>query len=616
MSWYKTGTINVIKGSNIVTGVGTQWANQLLGISAGRMLLLQSSNQIEIYEIASIQSDTQLTLADDYRGESKTGVIYQIPTSPTVSIESLALRISEMLNYYQTQLNAWQTILTGDGKVTLTAPDGSVVTIVSQYSIQQELIKLIEESKVYVSESAKNASSAQKASTSATDSANAAKTSADSANKSATAAGVSAKNASDSANSIKTSETNAKTSANAAAKSASDAKQWASTVDTSTFVKKSGDEMSGQLQFNTRAAGIKFKYETGAQIVLRTGGRSFGFMFCDAESERWTSKLRYYYDSNVWNFENIDDVTINSKSVLKTGDAVRLFGDLSDKSLNTLDGSAEGIYFQGKNILATSENGYPVNQAGALNVIKNGADGAGCCQIYTTYRSARQFIRNYRGGTKTWEPWIEQITTANASADIVGALPAVKTVVDNTPTYMVGSHIVFKDAIGDQRLMPFRRDELPFGWYFRNGDNYLLSSPQGQVLNGLSTNYKLDHKITIKTINEQQYINVPSAFSADGRGFFERAVNGTTRQVGSWEDDAIREIWGHFDTGVVKNHYMYATGAFAGVDAKNPYNSSFQASPEQTGTYGYDFNASRVVPTANENRPLNIGMTPVIYLGV
>lgn len=589
MSWYKTGTINVTKGSNIVTGIGTKWANQLLGISAGRMLLLQSSNQIEIYEIASVQSDTQLTLADDYGGESKTGVTYQIPTSLTVSIESLALRISEMLNYYQTQLNAWQTILTGDGKVTLTAPDGSVVTIISQYSIQQELIKLIEESKVYVSESAKNASSAQKASTSATDSANTAKTSADSANKSAEAASVSAKNASDSANSIKTFETNAKTSANAAAKSASDAKQWASTVDTSTFVKKNGDTVTGQLTFEYTAYGMKFKHENSDSLtVIRPEKDSFCFLFYNAETKKWTNKFKYASAGNTWRFEDIVDVAINGKSVLKDGDAVRLFGDLSDKSLNTLDGSAEGIYFQGKNILATSENGYPVNQAGALNVIKNGADGAGCCQIYTTYRSARQFIRNYRGGTKTWEPWIEQITTANIKEFV---------------------------PIGDQCFMPFRGDELPFGWYFRNGDNYLLSSPQGQVLNGLSINYKNDHRITIKTINGQQYINVPTAFSADGRGFFERAVNGTTRQVGGVEDDAIREIWGHFDTGVVNNHYKYAQGVFSGVDAVNPENGGAFASM-QAKTYGYNFNASRVVPTANENRPLNIGMTPVIYLGV
>ena len=169
--------------------------------------------------------------------------------------------------------------------------------------------------------------------------------------------------------------------------------------------------------------------------------------------------------------------------------------------------------------------------------------------------------------------------------------------------------------VGEFRLMPFRANELPFGWYFRNGDNYLLYSQQGHALNRLSANYKSDHQITIKTINGQQYINVPSAFAPDGRGFFERAVNGTTRQVGSVEDDAIRDIWGHFDTGVVPNHSEYARGAFCGTSAINPSNSSFQSTTEWY-TWGFDFYASRVVPTANENRPINMGMTPAIYLGV
>ena len=67
--------------------------------------------------------------------------------------------------------------------------------------------------------------------------------------------------------------------------------------------------------------------------------------------------------------------------------------------------------------------------------------------------------------------------------------------------------------------MLLRRNELPFGRYFRNCDNYLLSSPQGQALNSLSANYKNDHRIMIKTINELQYINVPTAFSPDGHVF-------------------------------------------------------------------------------------------------
>lgn len=225
-------------------------------------------------------------------------------------------------------------------------------------------------------------------------------------------------------------------------------------------------------------------------------------------------------------------------------------------------------------------------------------------------------------------------------ADTVGALPVVKIADNEISTYSVDDNVDFKKIptvggksvitdltdvnnkieliktkLGEFRLMPFRAGELPFGWYFRNGDNYLLSSPQGRALNGLSANYKRDHQIAIKNINGQQYINVPSAFAPDGRGYFERPANGTTRQVGSAEDDAIRDIWGHIDTGVVANHHEYTRGAFCGTYAIHPKNGGFQPTKEWDA-WGFDFYASRVVPTAHENRPINMGLTPVIYLGV
>lgn len=346
MSWYTDGSITVEKNSKKVFGVGTKWTNPLIGICSGQMLILKTQNTIEIYEIASLQSDTELTLANPYNGETQSGLKYEIPTTPKLSIESLALRISEMLNYYQQQMEGWQTLLTGEGEVTLTAPDGRVIKLKSQHSIQQEL---------------------------------------------------------------------------------------------SNFIQKN----------------------------------------------------------------------VNEKQ--------RINGHL-DVGLLT-------------------ENG---NRVFSLN-----------------------------------------------NSDIVGAF----------------------------RLMPFRANELPFGWYVRNGDNYLLNSPQGQALNKLSDNYKRDHQITIKNINGQQYINMPTAFASDGRGFFERAVNGGTRQVGNIEGDAIREIWGHFDSGVVDNHNEYAQGAFRGSAAINPRNGAFEQKKDWDA-WGYDFHASRVVPTADENRPINIGLTPVIYLGV
>lgn len=52
MSWYKTGTVNVTKNSNIVVGEGTKWTNPFIGICAGQMLILKTQNTIEIHEIA------------------------------------------------------------------------------------------------------------------------------------------------------------------------------------------------------------------------------------------------------------------------------------------------------------------------------------------------------------------------------------------------------------------------------------------------------------------------------------------------------------------------------------------------------------------------------------
>lgn len=146
MSWYKIGTVNVTKNSNIVTGVGTKWINQLSGVSAGRMLILQTSKQIEIYEIESVQSDTQLTLSDSYSGETLKGLKYKIPTSPSVSIEQFALEIASSLAYHQKQLDGWQKILTGSGDVTLTAPDGQKITIKSQKSLSSAIDSAVKKS--------------------------------------------------------------------------------------------------------------------------------------------------------------------------------------------------------------------------------------------------------------------------------------------------------------------------------------------------------------------------------------------------------------------------------------------------------------------------------------
>lgn len=163
--------------------------------------------------------------------------------------------------------------------------------------------------------------------------------------------------------------------------------------------------------------------------------------------------------------------------------------------------------------------------------------------------------------------------------------------------------------VGDIQLKPFRYNELPFGWYFANGDNYVLASVVGAVLNALPANYKTDWGITVSGSS----ISLPNMFYTDGRGYFLRSANGTTRKVRSVETDAIQNISGYIQN---KND---------GVFYADQSNGAFY-SGGNVGTRGYGgggdctnifyFDASRQVRTAAENRPLNVGMTPAIYLGV
>jgi hypothetical protein len=171
--------------------------------------------------------------------------------------------------------------------------------------------------------------------------------------------------------------------------------------------------------------------------------------------------------------------------------------------------------------------------------------------------------------------------------------------------------------VGDFALFPFTVEELPFGWYHRNNDRYDLDSAQGVALNGLSDPFKDHWSITI--VNST--INVPTAYHTDGRPYFDRAVDGSTRLPGSVEGDAIRNIAGN-DSLIGcrrKNgtgNIWTITGPYA-VNVIEYANVSFGS----TGAATHDivnmkFDASLTVPTATENRPLNRGQTPGIYLGV
>lgn len=67
---YSTGTISVTNGSATVTGSGTSWSTN---VDAG--MLLQRGNE-RVYVVKSVESDTSLTLTENYEGSNGSGATY------------------------------------------------------------------------------------------------------------------------------------------------------------------------------------------------------------------------------------------------------------------------------------------------------------------------------------------------------------------------------------------------------------------------------------------------------------------------------------------------------------------------------------------------------------
>ena len=80
MSQYKTGTVTVTNNSATVTGSGTLW---LANVTASDSFTIAGDGVL--YDVASVDTDTQITLSVNYAGVTAAGVVYTIArdfTSP------------------------------------------------------------------------------------------------------------------------------------------------------------------------------------------------------------------------------------------------------------------------------------------------------------------------------------------------------------------------------------------------------------------------------------------------------------------------------------------------------------------------------------------------------
>ena len=323
-------------------------------------------------------------------------------------------------------------------------------------------------------------------------------------------------------------------------------------------LKKSGDTMTGQLILPKN--GLKISYDNKNIMALVTSGDNYSHVFYDAEKQKWLSKLVYGSTANTWSFQYVDDVLINNKSVLKIGDYG--IGSFVGASLSNPDDVLPGGCY------ATRTTAFP-----ELTEYKNRNDSASLVVLPST--------------TKNWR--VEML------AIVHGAFPRIffrcATINGKQPLHEAITTVNINNYIPVGIPLPWPTNQPPSGWFECNGS----------------------------TFDKNQFPKLAAAYPAgslpDLRGVFIRGMdNGRgldpNRNILSYQDDAIRNIYGELSP--ISETFGAAHVASGAFEYFEKHSDHTPTSIDRGLAGGVTFDASRIVPTANENRPRNVAFMYIV----
>lgn len=134
--WQRTGNVTVTNGSKIVTGFGTKWKTGTLPIQKGHTFYGPDN---AAYEVDTVVRDTEILLADAYRGGTLANQPYRIDITRTSTISQFAADLASLVGKYRTWFDGMMTWLTGSGDVSILNPDtGANTTIPSWNKVASE----------------------------------------------------------------------------------------------------------------------------------------------------------------------------------------------------------------------------------------------------------------------------------------------------------------------------------------------------------------------------------------------------------------------------------------------------------------------------------------------
>ncbi|MFP2485709.1 pyocin knob domain-containing protein [Enterobacter ludwigii] len=128
------GTINLVNNSTALTGVGSKFLTE---VTPGDFIYVEVGTVPYTLPVDKVNSDTSITLLRKFTGPTINGIAWTlIPRRAQNSVASaLADQVAEAIRLSLNNENNWQKLLTENGNVTITRPDGSTYTGPSWISI-------------------------------------------------------------------------------------------------------------------------------------------------------------------------------------------------------------------------------------------------------------------------------------------------------------------------------------------------------------------------------------------------------------------------------------------------------------------------------------------------
>ncbi|WPF03902.1 hypothetical protein [Proteus vulgaris] len=135
---YTTGTVNTVSGSAIVKGTGTKFKNNNPAINIGMTILIKSGTTNIPYMIKSVNSDTELVLAQPALATA-TNTTFSIHITEPDNNSDAARTMVAINSYVEYFLDAMNTWMTQTGQTKIEMPNGEIVTLDSINKMQGDI---------------------------------------------------------------------------------------------------------------------------------------------------------------------------------------------------------------------------------------------------------------------------------------------------------------------------------------------------------------------------------------------------------------------------------------------------------------------------------------------